>query len=205
MGLCRECGGEFAVKKECHKLVPSTYARTKIKQFVLKIEGVRTRNEDDREEFVKRFQKIKDMSYGETLPIEGIRKDGEYGQEYRDALNLSICMGMMKKTRVENKTPTGYYEVWERIDDAPCRYSKLDEIKKEKCPVCNAIYKQGTINCPDYRCKYTKGPKKGKRRETKTINNKESFCKLPLTAFTRIGGKDGDRKTNVSGRINQES
>lgn len=192
--LCRNCGGGVAIKKECHNLVPKTYAKSKIKQFVMRLSGINTKSDTDKEAFIERFQEIKDFRVGHRFAINSIRKDGEYGQEYRDALNLSVCMGMMKKTRQSNNTEMGYYEVWERIDGVPCSYSKLNEPQKNKCGTCKRLYSVRQEKCFRTSCMYIKGPKKGKYRELKIIRNAEAFCKLPPGRFTPISTREKEEE-----------
>ena len=73
-----------------------SYAKNRIKGLLAKVEGFRIKNIEDKNAFLKRLDEVTEKPIGSELKISEIREDGSYGQEYRDAFNLLVCLGRLK-------------------------------------------------------------------------------------------------------------
>jgi hypothetical protein len=168
----------------CAFKVNRSYAKDKIKGILAKIkikQGVKS--ETDRQAFESRLIAIQDADIGEELTPRNLRKDGTYGQEERDILNLCVCLGLLKvKTKsIHNKKgkKIGEYDLWERIEDVGiCKFFDQTNLVSMACPNCDYSGKVGEVFCP--KCVYEKKGKihnKGDRFELKQRIANNPTCK----------------------------
>jgi len=143
MGKCANCGQEFVnLKKFCDRGVPRTYAKIKNKVMARKIKGIGTRNKNDADLFVLRFNEIEKFPIGKTFVIEDIREDGTHGQEYREALNVAICLGKIEKKQKQKPNSEEYYEVFSRVEKDACPFSNYKDVEKTKTEFCSFPIKE---------------------------------------------------------------
>ncbi len=161
-----------------------SYAKYRIKSLLAKVEGFRVKDEDDRDAFLKRLEEVTDKDMGTELKITDIREDGSYGQEYRDAFNLSVCMGKLKieKKSFEKDGETIEYDSYIRIEGEPCKYLAQDDLILNECKTCKKRYNSNVkfcSICPPY----TKGNNAGQFRKLKKRLNDKDICQLPRSSF----------------------
>lgn len=183
-------------KKSCHNLVPISYGKGRVKSFLGRMEGFRTRDKFDQHEFEKRFEEILDMDIGEKITIEKIRVNGTYGQEFRDAINLAICLGEIKAHIKENKKGIKYI-LYERIKGTPCGHLvKTQDLIITECKKCNKKFPKETKVCD--KCIYTKGGKINKQGEPFKLNVRlttKDSCSLSRSLFKKKEDiEDGETK-----------
>jgi len=177
-------------RKTCPEGVPITYAKTKIKSLYARLDGFRVKDQEDREAFLKRIDELKDKPIGSELTINNIKEKGSYGQEYRDAFNLLVCLGKLEiKTKKFIKDEEEIeYEVFVRCEKEKCSKLDLKNLIINFCPNCKTIYDEGIIYCS--KCKpYTKGKEKGQLRKLKKRLSDKDTCQLYRGLF--------DKKNNV--------
>ena len=126
-------------RKTCPNGVPISYSKGRIKNLWAKVEGFRIKNENDRDEFVKRIKEATDIPIGSEITINKIREDGNYGQEYRDALNLLVCMGRFKIKWKKDKEDNDYC-VFIRDDCGKCPCIANESVIIISCPNCKKVY-----------------------------------------------------------------
>ena len=142
--------------------VPITYAKTKIKSLVAKQEGFRVKDEEDRKAFVKRINEIIKLPLGVERTINSTREKGSYGQEYRDAFNLLVCLGELEiRTKKFKKGEEEIeYEVYVRTNNGKCPRLDLKNLIITYCPKCKSKYDERNKYCTNCRPKTT-----GKNKE----------------------------------------
>lgn len=165
-------------RRTCQKGVPISYAKNRVKSLLCRLEGYRVRNEEDKRRFGERMDKILNLPIGEIIIINKVREDGTYGQEYRDAFNLSICLGKLKVTWRENKEGKKY-ALFERTDTETChnlikKDLLITECENKECST--KVFPKGTEHCNI--CYYKKGEKKGQPYKTKTRVSNKDACQL---------------------------
>lgn len=162
-------------RKECINHIPITYAKGRIKSLLAKLEGFRVKNNTDRTAFENRIDKTTEKPIGTKLIISKIREDGSYGQEYRDAFNLLVCLGKLKLTWIK-KEDGEQYALYERIDGQKCKYLNAESLIIYECPKCNKQYPKGVYQC---KCsQYKKGKNKGQFPIIKARLNNCDICQM---------------------------
>lgn len=149
---CVVCGNEedFSNKQSfCSKDNPRTFCKN-INNKYKKISGIDSKNEFDSNKFKERYNQILNISIGKEITIEEIREEGSYGTEYRDALNYSVCKGLIKKYQQKRKSPKTnqlrYYEVFERIDGKGCINYFFDEKKNKVSCKCDLFIEKKVLD-----------------------------------------------------------
>jgi len=163
-------------RKECINNIPITYAKGRIKSLMVKLDGFRVKNIKDRDAFVKRVQELTDRVIGFKTTISNIREEGSYGQEYRDAFNLLVCLGKMQITWIPATEDKPEYALYERVDNSPCKYLSKEELVINECEKCKKRYPQEIIECSN--CFYKKGKNKGSNVKTKKRLNNCDTCQM---------------------------
>jgi hypothetical protein len=172
----------------CSQNVPISYAKSRIRNFLLKLLGHTTKNLEECARFKKRIQIFKEMPVGNIFTISKIKEDGFYGQEYRDAAYYCVCMGILKVQTKERKDTEGnilnYYEEFERLPlMLPCQYSNYNKIAIKQCKRCKTIYELSDNYCK--KCIYKKGKNKNERLPLQLINSCCDFCQLSRQEFKK--------------------
>lgn len=162
-------------RKECINKVPITYAKGRVKCLLAKVEGFRVKNEKDRIAFIKRIDEVTEIPIGTKLTINKIREAGSYGQEYRDAFNLLVCMGKLKIEWLKNKDDEEY-AIYERVDGMVCKNLNREELIINECPKCKKVYSKEVTQCSCY--VYKKGEHKGEFIKTKKRLNNNDTCQM---------------------------
>jgi hypothetical protein len=159
--------------------VPISYAKNRIKSLLAKVKGFRVKNKKDSDAFINRMEEVTDTPIGTELKISEIRENGSYGQEYRDAFNLSVCMGrleIVKKSFIKNDIKI-IYEVYKRCEKKTCQMLNINELIINVCPNTkhngNKRFGLDMEFCPS--CKnHSKGKEKDKPwKLEKKLNNKD--------------------------------
>jgi len=166
--------------------VPITYAKTKIKNLLAKIEGFRVKDERDREAFLKRIDELTEKEEGVEFTVSETRERGSYGQEYRDAFNLLVCLGKFKIERRPKKTkPEEKYDVFIRCNNPVCPKLARDDLIINVCPACKKQFPLTQEFCME--CKpYAKGKHKGEQiKLVKRLSNKDT-CQLYRGQFDKV-------------------
>ncbi len=169
---------EIKVGKErrtCEFGVPITYAKNRIKSLLVRMRGYRVKNLNDQQAFEKRYEDVMDKDIGATMTISQIREDGTYGQEYRDAFNLAICLGKLKATIRINKEGKEYW-IYERTQQDKCPHLNQENLIIDVCKKC------GKKSC---NCEYQKKEKKGQAYGKKTKISTKDICQLPRGSFKK--------------------
>jgi hypothetical protein len=188
------------MRGNCHKGVPLSYAKGKLKTFALKLQGFRVKSDDDLEAFEKKFEEIKEFPIGKTWTVNFIKDNGTYGQEYREASNLAVCMGLAVKEKAE-KDGHEYYR-YRRENREQCPYANWDKLVVKQCPKCKKTY--SFLNSHLKRCmctRKTRGKEKGFFWALENRTSNCDFCDLPRGQF--FIEKEGD-DGKVSGGVQQE-
>jgi len=174
-------------RKTCpERKVPITYAKTKIKSLVAKQEGFRTKDEEDRQAFIKRINEIIELPIGSERTIKNTREKGSYGQEYRDAFNLLVCLGRLEIQTKKFKKGDGEieYDVFVRCENGKCPKLNLKDLIINFCPNCKTKYEEDITHCS--KCKpYSKGKHRGQLRELKKRLSDKDTCQLYRGSFDR--------------------
>jgi hypothetical protein len=171
-------------RKNCpERGVPITYAKTRIKSLLAKVEGFRVKNERDRDAFVARMNELIELPLETGKTVSATREAGSYGQEYRDAFNLLVCLGKFKIERKTNKEGDEY-DLFIRCDQPACKYLARDTLIVNKCPQCKKIYPRGVKFCSE--CKpYQKGKNKGELVQLKEGLSNKDTCQCYRGYFTK--------------------
>lgn len=160
-----------------------SYAKNRVKSLLAKVEGFRVKDEKDREAFVVRMNETIQKPIGTELKISEVKEAGSYGQEYRDAFNVLVCMGKLKiftKSFTENDKII-YYDVYVRCDEPSCSFLSKEDLILNKCPNPKHIGKNSFSleeeycpTCPPLK----KGKEKGQQRKLKKRLNDKDTCQL---------------------------
>ncbi len=165
-------------RKSCpERNVPITYAKTKIKNLLAKFEGFRVKDEEDREAFLKRMDEITDRFVGSELTVSSEREKGSYGQEYRDAFNLSVCLGRFEIVRKKKQDSEEEYDVFVRCEKEPCKFLAQEDLVINECKNCKKRFLKGIKYC-DVCQPYKKGKEVGKLRKLKERLNNNDTCQM---------------------------
>ena len=162
-------------RKNCpERNVPVSYAKGKIKSLLGRFEGFRVKDKEDRDAFIKRFDEITEKEIGTILTVTSAREKGSYGQEYRDAFNLGVCLGKFKIEKRKISNSEEEYDAFIRCENEPCEFLGRDDLIITYCPTCKKQFKKGTLYC-DVCPPYKKGKYNGQLRKLKTkLNNKDT-------------------------------
>lgn len=175
-------------RKTCPQGVPISYSKGRIKNLWAKIEGFKIKNENDRKKFIERIDKVTELQIGTEITISKIREDGNYGQEYRDALNFLVCFGKFKIKWLKDKDNKDYC-VFKREDGNKCHYLANESLIINFCPKCNKIYDDKDKKFCDV-CVWGKGKCKGENIELKKRLNNCDTCQLYRGDFKKGNGKN---------------
>lgn len=172
-------------RKKCPYGVSISYAKGKIKTIYVKMNGFKTKNNFDVEAFKKKYADIEKLNIGTTLKVDDIRENGTYGQEYRDALNLSICSGRIKVEYKKNQQGIEY-AIYTRIVGKSCEKLDLQNLIIAQCPICKKVFSRTADLCDTCLHKNkSKNHNKGDRvRLQIKISNKDA-CQLQRSLFIK--------------------
>jgi hypothetical protein len=162
-------------RKECINGIPITYAKGRVKSLLARGEGFRVKNELDKNAFQKRIDEITEIPLGIKTTITKIRESGTYGQEYRDAFNLAVCLGKMKITWIPASKDKDEYAAYERIEGKMCSYLSKEDVVINECPKCKKQYPKDILQCS---CIWKKGQNKGKFIQLKKRLNNSDTCQM---------------------------
>lgn len=157
--------------------VPISYAKNRIKSLLLKVEGFRVKDESDKEAFIKRMNEVLDNPEGTEFTVSSTRERGSYGQEYRDAFNLLVCLGKFGIQRRKKKDLEEEYDVFVRCNKDPCKFLAKENLVINYCETCKKQFPRGTIYC-DTCPPYTKGKAAGQKRKLKERSNNKDTCQV---------------------------
>ena len=174
-------------RKVCCRNVPISYSKGRIKKLVAKVEGFRIKNIIDRDRFLQRIKDATDLPIRTDITIDKIREDGSYGQEYRDALNLLVCMGKFKINWIKKEGHKDYC-VFTREDIGTCKFFNSDNLILKVCPKCKKIHNKEKENCDI--CIWDKGKKIGESVKLKERLNNCDTCQMYRGNFKRGNGRD---------------
>jgi len=163
-------------RKECINHIPITYAKGRIKSLLARMDGFRVKNTQDVIIFNQRIKEISDLPIGTKKTITQIRENGSYGQEYRDAFNLLVCMGKLKITWEKREDNEEEYAMYERVDNKPCQYLNVKDLIINECPKCKTQYSNEVKLCSN--CSFKKGKNKGQQVELKKRLNNNDTCQM---------------------------
>ncbi len=179
-------------RKSYPKGVPITYAKNRIKGILVRMEGFRVKNNLDQKEFELKLNTIIELPLGRQITISDIRQDGSYGQEYRDSINLAICLGNYKVTYKKNQDDKEY-AVYERIDGNKCNNLDTSNLIINKCTKCGRHFERDIERCD---CGYyKKGEEEGKAYKTKQTISVKDTCQLYRGSF------NNDTKTTARQKL----
>ena len=167
-----------------------SYAKNRIKSLLAKSEGFRVKDGEDKDAFIKRIEEITAKELGTELKISEVREDGSYGQEYRDAFNLLVCLGKLKivKKSFEKEDKTIEYDSYIRCEKEHCNLLSTDDLIINECVnkehMGNRRFPLDVNYCPT--CKtYQKGKEKGQLRRLKRRLNDKDTCQLYRGSFIK--------------------
>ena len=148
-------------RKNCpERNVPVSYAKGRIKSLLAKFEGFRVKNKDDQSVFIKRMNELEALELGSLSTVTATRENGTYGQEYRDAFNLLVCLGKFKIEKRNKPNSEDKYDAFIRCENEPCKFLGRDDLIITYCETCKKQFKKGTLVC-DVCPPYKKGKNKG--------------------------------------------
>jgi len=160
-----------------------SYAKNRIKSLLAKVEGFRIKDEADRNAFIKRLEEITEKPFGTELKISEIKERGSYGQEYRDAFNLLVCLGKLKivKKSFEKDGETITYDSYIRCEKEHCKYLAKDDLIINECKnpkhIGNKRFPLNLEYCPNCPPHKT-GKEKGQQWKLKKRLNDKDTCQL---------------------------
>lgn len=175
-------------RKTCVRNVPISYSKGKIKSLAARAEGFRVKNINDMQSFKKRIREATDMEIDTAITVNNIREDGSYGQEYRDALNMLVCLGKFKIEWRKNKEDKEYC-VFVREECGVCEYFNNDKLIVKFCPKCKAVYDRSKLSC-DNGCTWSKGKNEGQLVELKERLNNCDTCQMYRGNFKKKSGRN---------------
>lgn len=170
----------------CPNNVSISYAKNNIKNYLIKMRGKNVRNVFDKKIYENRALKIINMSIGQTFTISQIKEDGFRGQEMRDAVNMSICMGYVNKKRLFNENTKQYYDLYERINGDACKNININDLTIKVCPKHKGTYSSDVEVCPV--CVYKKKSKNHIKGESVILKERKStvdWCQLNRCLFKK--------------------
>lgn len=165
-------------RKSCpERNVPITYAKNRIKSLLAKFEGFRVKDDEDRKAFLKRFDKITEKEIGTILTVNQSKEKGSYGQEYRDAFNLAVCLGKFEIIRKKKINSEEEYDVFKRCEKSPCKFLAREDLIINYCETCKKVFPRRVEYC-DVCPPYKKGKEKGQLRKLKERLNNKDTCQM---------------------------
>jgi hypothetical protein len=171
-------------RKECINQIPITYAKGRIKSLFARVEGFRVKSENDKIAFVNKMNELLKKEIGFNTTITKVRENETYGQEYRDALNLMVCLGKFKISWKKMKEgDIKEYAFYERVDNLPCKYLSKEDVVINECPRCKKVYSKEVQSCSI--CIFKKGKYKGFYVPTKKRMNNLDTCQMYRGDFIR--------------------
>lgn len=182
-------------KTTCMFGVPKTYAKERVKGYLVKMEGYKTRDIIDKTRFEERHNKVTDKPEGYEFTIKKSREPGTFGQEYRDVFNLCVCLGELKYKRKKFLDKSGFeieYDSWTRISNPPCPYLHKGDLIVKYCKKCKTTYPKEEIYCS--KCSYKKNTKHHQAGDKYELENKitnADTCKLNRGEFKKRGKNGG--------------
>jgi hypothetical protein len=172
-------------QKLCPRKVPISYAKGRIKMCLARMEGYNIKNSIDKEKFKERLDKIFAEQIGYTFTITDKRENGNYGQEYRDAVNAAICYGKIKAHWMQRENGDKYL-LYERTNGNACPLLNANDILIKRCRKCKKYF-------PTYQNFCNTCKKKGEPIELILKVNNKDICQLARSAFKRRGDKNGEQ------------
>lgn len=182
-------------QKSCPRNVPISYAKQRIKSFIVRTAGYRCKSDLDIRKFKERVEEIMNIPLGIQLTINQSREEGSYGQEYRDAFNYCICLGKLKEQKVKKDIDGEEKEfyVYRRVEDGSCPLLDLNELIIKFCPKCKEKYSLEKEFCDKTECVNKKGKYIGQNRKLKLKISNKDICQLNRGSFKR----DDARRKNL--------
>lgn len=177
---------------QCPYRVPISYAKNRNKWLLVRMEGYKVRDKEDFKAFNVRMEEILDRPIGDTFLISKTREAGTYGQEYRDVLNLGVCMGKIQIIIKERETGEDYM-VYERIEGSHCKHLTTKNLAYMQCPKCKEQKPKEQTTCDT--CSYKRDTRYHKKGEPYKLKEKLSNidpCQLSRMHFE--GVKSGESK-----------
>jgi hypothetical protein len=175
-------------RKMCHRNVPISYAKQRIKYALSRMRNELCKNKEDQDKFLARFNKIKNTQIGCDFNLTQIRENGEYGQEYKDLLNACVCLGLLEIEQKKTYTNKGQikrkYWSYKRINGLPCEFYLGDNnliIKKCNNNLCENFKVGGYVSTSDLFCPFCGN----KDLEIKITNR--NICQLERCSFKESG------------------
>jgi len=179
-------------KKNCPFGVPISYAKGKIRNYLLKLKGHHVKNKEDQEIFNKRFdEKIINMPIDNSFTITNLREMGFHGIEIREVCNLGICLGFINHERKVDEKTQREYDLYTRINGRQCEYFDDKNLITKKCPICKKTYSVKDTICENNKCKYKKGKRKGEYRQLVERISTVDICQLDRGKFIKKEEKNG--------------
>jgi len=177
-------------QKSCHRQVPISYAKSRIKRCFVKMLGYRVNDYEDMKEFKSRLNKVLSSNVGEFLSVNKSREKGSYGQEFRDAFNYAICIGKLEKVEVEKLIDNEIIKLpfYKRVEKGDCPYLDDKDLIVKVCSNKDCKIKKFPLSqteCCDPRCNYKKGVNKGKPRKLKLKISTKDICQLNRGEFKK--------------------
>lgn len=173
-------------RKTCIRNVPISYSKGRIKSLAIKADGFRVKNEADKKAFLDRIDEVTEKPMGTEIVISQVRENGSYGQEFRDALNMLVCLGKYKIDWRKNKQDKDYC-VFVRGEFGGCKYFNLKNLIIKYCPKCLKVYDRDKLSC-DNNCTWSKGSNKGQIVELKERVNNCDTCQMYRGNFHKKNG-----------------
>jgi hypothetical protein len=177
-------------RRSCIRNVPITYAKGRIKSLQAKVDGFKVKNKQDQDAFLMRIGEITNLPTGTNTTVNQSRDEGTYGQEYRDAFNLLVCLGKFKiewiKIKDTEGKPTGEeYAKYIRNDGESCKFLSKEDLVINEClnPKCKQRYPLDVKVCS--KCTYKRGKKKGEPYLTKQRLSDIDLCQMYRGDFKR--------------------
>ena len=179
-------------RRTCPRGVPISYAKERIKRFIVRTRGFKTKNDLDVIKFKERIEEILNKDLGSQLTINQSREEGSYGQEYRDAFNYCLCLGKLKIQKVEKEIDGELVEfyVYRRVEDGICPLLNLTDLIIKICPnpKCK-IHKFPLDSEYCSSCIYQKGKNKGQAIKLKLKISNKDICNLNRGEFEKKDGR----------------
>ncbi len=177
-------------QKSCIHEVPISYAKSRIKRCYVRVQGFRVKDAEDMEKFEERLNEVLSIDLGEILSVNKSREKGSYGQEFRDVFNFAICLGKLRKIKIEKYIDGEKQELicYKRTEEGDCPYLDTKELIVKVCENKDCKIKKFPLSenyCCDPRCNYTRGKNKGQPRKLKLKISNKDMCQLNRNHFRK--------------------
>lgn len=167
-----------------------SYAKNRLKSLLAKMEGFRVKNEGDRDAFIERMNELLEKPIGTELKISEVREEGSYGQEYRDAFNLLVCLGKLQivKKSFKINDEKVEYDAYVRCDKPSCKLLSNEDLIINECPnpkhLGSKRFPLNVLYCPT--CSpHKKGKNKGELWKLKKRLNDKDTCQMYRGSFVK--------------------